>query len=220
MDIVQLGIIGAMQRCHPAITEAWLQWTGIYELEKADFSFMRVDHQEQMPTTAIGIKPSSGLSVTVNELADVLGIPEGSAQRERYPVLLPNSHVGHNNFWVSMAYREDYEVEGLVEFWWYLLVLRRKSLISASRDLLAALWGDAFAKTKRVVVSFDNPTIQAARRASDLMTNGAYQPPVSLKVLWPASRAAKHEGIEFDLSGDLRPKLGKALRELAIRRSI
>ena len=215
---IQLGAIGAMQRAHPALTETWLRWTGIPDLEFAEFNYTR--SEEGISSTQVMIAPRPRLSETIRHLCDGLGLDEKSPERERHPIFLANNHPGHNAFWQFVFKRDRNEVDGPLEFWWRFLVLRRRSLHQASKLLTHALFGDE-PFFDRAVVSFKGSSLgPVGRRSADILI-GPYQGPTSMVVTHPVIRKAKIEGLAFDLShGTFKSHLTATLQDLAIRRSV
>lgn len=211
---VQVGVVGAMQRAHPALTQLWLRWTGIPDLDAAEFGLMRAE-EHGPPDTSIWLKPKPGVQVGWSALCDVLGFSPEAPERRSMPIRLTMKSPAHNTFWQAMKNREMNDVDGPLEWWWRLLILRNRSVKRASRKLAIAVFGedDLF---NNCVLSFDNPSLLKEGRRSHELVPGGYSRPTRLLVCRAVHSKAKREGLAFSLDDDkLRAHLTAQLIELS-----
>jgi hypothetical protein len=216
---VQVGVVGAMQRAHPALTQLWLQWTGIDGLDTATFDTARTEENGESGSSIL-FSPKKGLGPGWGQLCDVMALPPDAAERRTMPVQLSARHPAHTAFWNAMIAREMNEVDGPLEWWWRLAIMRHRGLRTASRALIAAVFGLDDRMLKTATVGFDNPSIKPeARRAEDLLTTGRYSTPTHLLLVVPVGRDAKKQGLAFSLDdAKLRSRLTAALTDIATAR--
>ena len=214
---VQIGIIGGMQRSHPALTQLWLQWTGIPDLESARFDLSLPEHGSN-PATMVRLAAKSQYETTRTQFCDVLGLPEKAPERGRADVYLRAKHPGHSSFWGALRKRELEEVDGPIEWWWRLLVLRYKGIGRASRALIRETLGD---ELDHGVISFENPSLNpTGRKASELLVDGSYVQPKRVVVAFRIKRTAPHEGLAFSLEdASFKARFVSKLVGLAVSRS-
>ena len=207
-----------MQRCHPALTALWLQWTGIPDLERSEFGIGR--SEDGVPATAIRLGNSKRVMRTWALLADVLGAEPDAAVRRQNPLHLPKNDIGHATFWHWAKNRDSEVADSPLEWWWNLLILRRGGLKAASSVLLnQAIGDDEF--FDNAIVSFQNPTLQIQGRTAAVLLPGKYSSPTSMLVTKPVSRKSRTEGLAFDLSdAKFKVRLTTSLIDLAVIRTV
>lgn len=214
--LIQLSVIGAMQRSNPALTQLWLQWTGIRYLDLASFDTVRPD--EPGPSgTQITLAPKLDAREGWDALCDSLGIGADAQERRTMPIRLDAKHTGHSAFWQHMKERELTVVDGPLEWWWRLLVLRQRGIRRASRLLATRVFGDdPFCRA--AILSFDNPSLaKEGRRALDICTS--YKSPQAVVLSVPVSKGSKREALAFSLSdAKLRAHLTSSVIDLATTR--
>lgn len=219
--VVQIGVVGAMQRAHPALTQLWLQWTGVPNLEWATFNMGRAE-QGSMPVTNVDLSAKFGAQETWTQFGDVLGLPEDCPERRRMPIHLGSRAPFHKTFWEAMKRREMEEVDGPIEWWWRLMVLRYKGAKQASAALIRTTIGDDKI-LNNALVSFQNPSLKAGHRASRgryPILIGPYRQPTHLIVSLRVKRGAAHQGLAFAFSdATFRGRFVSRLIDLAVSRS-
>lgn len=197
-NTVQLGVIGAMQRSHPALTRLWLQWTGVPGLERAAFDMVRPEEGTN-PSTQIKLAAQSGVYQTWERLCDTLGMPQDAPERRSMPIHLRAKDKSHSSFWGAMKKRELEEVDGPIEWWWRLMVLRYRGVQKASKVLIREAIGDHGALDSGVI-HFNNPTLIAPDKPDDPIINGQYIQPTHVTVSFRVKWDETVEGLAFDLN--------------------
>jgi len=205
---VQIGVVGAMQRAHPALTELWLQWTGVPHLERCTFDLRR--DEKNVPVTSVKI-PALLATSTWPAFCDLLQAEEDSNERNQMPVELTAKNPAHDTFWSALRRRERDEVDGPLEWWWHLMQLRYKGIHKASRALLHELTDDRDVLF-RGLVHFVNPSLQPGHRARQILRSGTYRQPTHMNVVLRAPRKSAVEGFTFDLAN--APFKGKVVSTL------
>lgn len=196
----QLAIIGAMQRSHPALTQLWLRWTGIPDLEAAEFGLSRPEEGGH-PDTQVTLPPKAGIQVGWNQFCDAMGLAEDAQERRSMPIRLTSHHSAHSTFWASMYRREMQDVDGPLEWWWRLLVLRNRGIKRASKKLATAVFGED-AIFNDCVLSLENSSLlKEGRRAEEILANG-YRRPTRLLITRSVSLKSQREGLAFSLDDD------------------
>lgn len=196
----QLAIIGAMQRSHPALTQLWLRWTGIPDLEHATFGLMRAE-EGGPPDTSVTLPPKPGIQVGWSAFCDAMGLPEDATERRSMPIRITAKDQAHQTFWAAMYKREMNDVDGPLEWWWRLLVLRNRGIARASKKLAIAVFGED-AIFNDCVLSLENKSLlKEGRRAEDILDNG-YRRPTRLLITRSVSQKAQREGLAFSLDDD------------------
>jgi hypothetical protein len=218
LKTVQIGIVGAMQRAHPALTQLWLKWTGVPDLHQAAFDTVRA-LEGPRPATQVALAPTLHYEQTQEKFCDLLGAAPDAPERRFSNIHLVHKSPMHRAFWSSLKTRELANVSGPLEWWWRLLVLRLRSVRLASRVLLRNVFDDDpffdFA-----VLRFENPTLKGEGRRVEEIIGSAYEQPIKMVVSINAAQAARYEGLAFDLTADkLKSRLVPALVDLAISRS-
>lgn len=198
---VQISVIGAMQRAHPALTELWLQWTGVPDLEHATFDVVRAEEGTRRPATQVMLRPTARAEVTRARLCDLLGLPEGAPERRLMPVHLTGGSEAHGRFWANLRRYEMEQVDGPLEWWWRLCVLRCRGVRAASRSLLTALFGDEPA-FDHAVLRLVNQSLRASSTRASGMVDGRYVQPTHVQVTLRVSRKSRHEGLALALADD------------------
>jgi len=219
MRFVQVGIIGAMQRAHPALTQLWLRWTGIPGLDLATFDWSRSE-RGTLPASQIKLKATASLTTAWSGLCDALGLAPDAEERRRMPIYIPTKSGAHAAFWTAMQKRELTEVDGPLEWWWHLAVLRSGGPQLATKALLPMVFGDD-PIFDGAIMSFTNPSLKTAGRTADqVIENGQYTRPTHLVVTQRVSKKSKHEGLAVSLDDDtIRARLTRSLLDLAVFRS-
>lgn len=197
----QVAVIGAMQRAHPALTQLWLRWTGIPDLADAEFRVSRSEHEDAAPETSVMLPPRAGIQVGWNQLCDVMALPSDAEERRTMPIRIRSNSMAHQSFWESMKKRELTEVDGPLEWWWRLMILRNRSIKRASKKLLSAVFGED-PIFEGAILSIVNPSIlKEGRRSTDIVP-GQYKRPTDIIVSKSVDAKSKYEGLSFSLSDD------------------
>lgn len=206
-----------MQRAHPALTQLWLQWTGIPNLEWATFDLSAPEHGAN-PATFIRLAAKARYADTQSQLCDALRLPQDARERQRADVYLRGKHPGHGAFWAALKKRELEEVDGPIEWWWRLLVLRYRGVAKASRALIRETIGDDL---DHGVISLDNPSLnQSAKTVDGLLVEDKYIQPKSVVVAFRVKKSARHEGLAFSLEdGRFKARFVSKLIGLAVSRA-
>lgn len=220
VTVIQTSLIGAMQRAHPALTELWLQWTGIPDLEHATFDTARPEEAHQEPATRVTIGITPKYQTTWTALCDTLGLPPNAKERRQNPMHLAGKSYSHQSFWSAMRRRELQEVDGPLEWWWQLLVLRCRGVRAASRLLLGKLFGDE-PELDSAVINFVNPTLKTeGRRAKDVV-DGGYRQPSTMIIGMRVNRRSLTSGLAYPLDGDkVRTHFITTLLDTAVSRDL
>ncbi len=215
--VVQLGVIGAMQRACPALTQLWLDWTGVPGLSAAVFNLSRAQEAKQRNrVTLVEIPASTGAEVTRDRFCDQLGVAPDGTERRTMPIYLAHDSPTHRHWWVSLRNREMTEVDGPLEWWWQLHVLRSRGIRAASAHMIARLFPD-HDELKDGVIGFVNPTIKGIGSTSRELLVGQYQQPTHLTISLRAKVRAKVQGLEFSLAdGRLKARFVSGLLDLAV----
>lgn len=216
--VVQLGVIGAMQRAHPALTQLWLQWTGIPDLDRASFEMTRTDDGPH-PATNVQLLARPRVQETWRLFCDTLGIVDGAVERRKMPIYLGFKAPHHAVFWSAMKRRELNDVDGPLEWWWRLLVLRYRSIQRASQALIRSAIADEPALDKGIIV-LTNPSLKEEGRYAKKLIDGVYKQPTHVVVTMRCSREARHEGLAFSLSeATFRARFISKMIDLAVSRT-
>ena len=214
---MQLGVIGAMQRAHPALTQLWLRWTGIPDLERAEFRISRPE-EHGPPDTSIWLAPKAGIQAGWSALCDSMALPADAPERRSMPIRVTANSTAHSAFWAAMRQREMTEVDGPLEWWWRLLVLRNRDLKRASKKLAVSVFGEE-TFFDQCVITLENPSLKKEGRRIDEIINGGYTRPARLLVTRSVTSKAKKEGLAFSLDDDkLRAHFTSHLIRLATTR--
>lgn len=218
MKSAQVGLIGAMQRAHPALTQLFLRWTGIPGLEQAEFRVSRSEEQGP-PDTTIWLAPKAGVQEGWSALCDAMRLPPEAEERRSMPIRLTATSTAHGEFWEYLRHREMSEVDGPLEWWWRLLVLRNRDIKRASRKLTTSVFGED-PLFDNCVVSFDNESLsKEGRRAEELLVSKTYSRPTRFVITRSVGSKAKREGLAFHLDNDtLRAHVTAQLVALATTR--
>ena len=196
----QLAVIGAMQRSHPALTQLWLRWTAIPDLEQATFGLMRAE-EGGPPDTSVTLPPKPGILVGWTAFCDTMGLPPDSLERRSMPMRIAAKEAAHGAFWDAMLQRELNDVDGPLDWWWRLLVLRNRSIKRASKKLATATFGED-QLFDGCILSLENTSLaKEGRRADDLLVNG-YRRPSRLLVTRSVTGKSQREGLAFSLDDD------------------
>lgn len=216
--VIQIGVVGAMQRAHPALTQLWLQWTGVAGLEWATFDMVRPEYGSN-PATQVKLKATRGVTETWQTFCDLLSLPEKAPERQRMPIYLDARAPAHPAFWAALRRRELEEVDGPIEFWWRLLVLRYKSIQLASQILIREAIGED-QLLDRGIVGFNNPSLNREGRSSDkLLVAGTYSQPTHVVVSLRVKRTAKQQGLVFSFEdSNFKARFVSKLIDLAVSR--
>ena len=181
------------------MTSLWLEWTGIPNLQYAAFDVVR-SADSTIPTSQITLKPMPGLRSTWDRVCDIFGVPEDSSERDRMPIRASAYSDYHQNFWSHMIRRETDEVDGPLEWWWQLMVLRFKGVKRASNALLGYLFNDTM---KNGLVSFVNPSLNHVSTTRDKLLVGlTYSQPTQMYVSFRNGNVSNKLGIDFDLKDE------------------
>jgi hypothetical protein len=214
---VQVGVIGAMQRAHPALTQLWLQWTGVPNLDHAQFNMVRAERGSN-PSSSVKLAARSGIKQTWKAFCDLLGLPEDAPERRQMPIYLAGQADAHSAFWTALRRRELEEVDGPVEWWWRLMVMRYRGIQRASQILIQETLGDE-ALLDKGLISFRNPTMNRTGHRSEKLLAADYRQPTHVVVSLRVKRSTRHEGLAFSLSEDrFRGSFVSKLIELAVAR--
>jgi hypothetical protein len=216
---IQVGTIGAMQRAHPALSQLWLRWTGIPDLDMAEFGTSRSE-EHGVPDSSILLNARAIMSRPEGwaKLCDVLGFPEDSTERQTMPIRVLAKSPAHSTFWAAMKHREMAEVDGPLEWWWRLAVLRNRGLKTASKKLLVTVFGED-PLFDSAIASFENPSLNKEGRRAEEVIGKSYKPPTALLVTRSTSSKAKSQGLAFALTDDtLRARVTSSLIDLATSR--
>lgn len=204
-----------MQRAHPALTQLWLQWTGVPDLEWATFNLTPPENGSN-PATLINLAAKLRYEETQSTFCDLLRLPEKAPERRQSSIYLRGKHPGHSAFWSAMKARELTEVDGPIEWWWRLLVLRHQGIERASRTLIREALSDDLDSG---VIAFDNPSLKNAGRMARDIIDGGYRQPTRVLVAFRARRDSPHEGLAFSLAdASFRARFVSKLIELAVSR--
>lgn len=206
-----------MQRAHPALTQLWMRWTGIPGLDRATFDMTRSEEGPQ-PATHIHLSPRRDVQIAWKMLCDSMGLPEDAPERRKMPIYLPARGPQHLAFWANMKHRELTEVDGPLEWWWRLMVMRFRGVQRASKALIAQAIVDE-PELDRAVVSFRNPSLgEEGMRAKHIIVTG-YRQPTHVVVSLRTKRSSRHEGLAFSLDdATFRGRFISALVDLAVTR--
>ena len=218
-NYIQLGVIGAMQRAHPGLTQLWLQWSGIPNLEWAAFDLVRpeVGHN---PASQIKLSARKGLTYTWSDLCDTMSVPDDGSERRKMPIYLPSRHPGHSAFWGAMRKRELEEVDGPLEWWWQLMVLRFKGIQAASKALISEVLGEEESALMRGTVHLRNPSLNEGEKTAIKLARNSYRQPTHIVVSTRSKRSDRHDALAFSLSdATFKGRFVAALIDLAIRTS-
>jgi hypothetical protein len=210
----QLAVIGAMQRSHPALTQLWLRWTGIPDLEHAEFGLSRPE-EGGAPDTRVTFTPKAGVQSGWQAFCDAMGLEPDAVERRSMPIHLKAKSKAHLLFWQAMLQREMNDVDGPLEWWWRLLVLRNRGIKRASKKLATAVFGED-AIFNDCVLSLENRSLsKEGRRVENILVTG-YKRPTRLLITRSVSLKAQREGLAFSLDDDkLRALLTTRLISLA-----
>lgn len=218
MSYIQMGAVGAMQRCAPALTELFLQWTGIPGAERLTFNVSdlrtRVFEEGVDPPAHLGIVTEISVPAsspeTARHLSDFIELSSDAAQRRSPSMMTFDAHdPAHDAWWRNLA-AHDEEFVSPVEWWWRLLVLRSRGVRTASSRLLFALFGDLEELTGHLV-HFVNPSLNTgARTAEESIGPDGYHLPTHLDLTLPHGKVTT-----VDLDDALSARLSKVLIQIA-----
>lgn len=214
---VQIGVIGAMQRSHPALTELWLKWTGINGASRMEFGLGASEDRGAGPVTQILVSARDAHSW--KPFCDFLKLAEDDPARTTMPIRLGERSPAHQEFWGSLKKRELEEVDGPLEWWWRLLVLRQRGVHRASKVLLSSLFGEQ-PEFRGAVVSFINPSLKReGRRAEDILPLSSYESTKALALHFVGPREETKTSLEIALDdATLKLRLTSALIDLSVAR--
>jgi hypothetical protein len=117
------------------------------------------------------------------------------------PIRITAKEAAHEVFWDAMLQRELNEVDGPLEWWWRLLVLRNRSIKRASKKLAIAVFGED-QLFDGCILSLENKSLaKEGRRAEDLLVDG-YRRPSRLLVTRSVTSKSQREGLAFSLDDD------------------
>ena len=182
-NYIQIGVIGAMQRAHPALTQLWLSWAGSHNLAHAKFELVRSETSD-MPDTAVHFSTQGGLQDAITDFCDLCGFEPDDPARDRHPIRLEYGSDRHKVFWEAMIRREFSELESPLEWWWQLLVLRYRGVKPASKILISQAIS---ADIDSGLLSFSPPLGQGPRM-KDIITSESYCQPTSAIVSFKARK--------------------------------
>ncbi len=211
MTTIQIGVVGAMQRSHPALTQLWLRSQGIPGLEYCSFNMTR-DDQSPNPMTRIELAAiENQLAQLRAGLCDILGYAEDHVNQRSREVMVGADEEGHQNFWRYVKNREMTVVDGPLEFWWHLLVMRRRGIDRASKVLLRTL----APQLARGRVSWKG-VLKPGSHAGAICKK-QYEHPTALVVSFASHAEAQFDTVELDLLNlKFKAKVCQTLMELAI----
>ena len=196
-NYIQIGVIGAMQRAHPALTELWLSWTGSHNLSMATFDLSKSEYGE-MPDTAVSFSTRGGLHDAISDFCDVIGLKPDAPERDKHPIRIEHNSAHHKTFWENMISREFTQLESPLEWWWQLLVLRYRGIKPASRALISHAISP---EVDNGLLSF-SPPLGLGSKMSDIIS-GSYCQPKSVVVSFPMKKKDNQfDAISFSLSDD------------------
>ncbi len=198
---IQIALVGAMQRAHPALTQLWLRWLGVPDLEHTTFDLSTPQEYGGEPATRVTIGSTASYQEAWSGLCDLMGLAEGAPERQQNPIHIVARHPAHETFWLAAQRRELQEVDGPLEWWWRLLVLRCRGVRPASRLLLGKLFGDE-PDLDGAILRLHNPTLKAIGRTASEIIEGQYVQPTDLVIALRANRRATTEGLALPLSND------------------
>lgn len=215
MGYIQIGVIGAMQRCQPALTDLFLRWVGVAGLPSISFGIMKADEAGTELITRVGIPPSEGAVQCRDQMADFIGLDPGAEARGRFTWTFDKGSDIHARFWASCRERES-QVRSPIEFWWALHLLRSRNIRIASQRFLCNLFGEKNPIFDVAVVGFENPSIEWSGRSSRAMlVNGRYRQPVAIKIATPRGRNGDQDGLMGQIDLPLRGRIISSLMQLA-----
>jgi MoxR-like ATPase len=146
-------------------------------------------------------------------------VPEEAVERRKMPIYLGANYPHHAIFWSAMKRRELAEVDGPLEWWWRLLVLRYRGIQRASQALIRAAISDEPILDKGIIV-LTNPSLKEEGRYAKKLIDGSYKQPTHVMVTLRVSREAKHEGLAFALDdASFRARFISKMIDLAVIRS-
>lgn len=216
---VQIGVIGAMQRSHPALTELWFQWLDIPQLHLTEFGMGTPGEVGVLPHTSITLRPSAGSGVTWQRFCDLMAIEPDAVERRSMPIILNERHAGHKEFWKSAKKRELEDAEGPLEWWWRLLVIRQRGIRRASKVLLSSLFDDDTVSRGSPIVSFLNPSLKTEGRRASEVIDKVYASPTDMLVAFDVPLKSARQGLAISLSdAKLRARLTSSLIDLSTSR--
>jgi hypothetical protein len=194
-----------------------LQWTGIPDLDWATFDLSQPEYGSN-PSSFVRLAAKARYETTRTQLCDTLGLPEKAPERGKADIYLPAKHPGHSSFWKALRKRELEEVDGPMEWWWRLLILRYRGIARASRALIRETLGD---ELDHGIISFDNPSLESVgRTATELLVDGNYVQPKRVVVAFRIKRSAPHEGLAFSLEdASFKARFVSKLIGLAVART-
>ncbi len=213
---IQIGTIGAMQRVDPALTSLWLRWTGVPNLDRAEFNIQRSEVNGN-PCTSVKLMACDGIAESWRLFCNTLGMPDTAVERRSMPIYIAPNSTAHSMFWGAMKKREIAEVDGPVEWWWRLLVMRSKGIARASRTLLQAL-GDLDALDGGIV-GFVNPSLVAQKLPLDSIITDRYDQPTHVRVSFRVPRSSKVDAVDLGLVGDFRARFISTMIDLSVTAS-
>jgi hypothetical protein len=117
----------------------------------------------------------------------------------------------------AMRKRELEEVDGPIEWWWWLAVMRYRGIRKASEILISETIDDKILNGG--LISFRNPSLKEGTKShySRSILEGPYRQPTELVVSLKVKRSAKHEGLAFSFSdAKFKGRFVSRLIELAV----
>lgn len=204
-----------MQRAHPALTQLWCQWTGIPGIGGASFDLSQT---KRGPITLVGIPAGVDAKKTWGALSDFCGLAEDAPQRRQMPMTFASRDPAHEAFWTALKRRELTEVDGPLEWWWRLLIIRCGGIQRASRALIRTVVSSNPALDS-ALVCFDNPTLNPqAKTVQELIYKNKYSYPINMTLVFNKQKQDKHTSLAFSLSNDtFKARLVSGLIDLAVR---
>lgn len=176
-----------MQRAFPALTDLFLQWTGVPHLHEATFNVVHPTQTEGdsrggwEPHTCVEFPAVRGRE-PVAGFCDASGYPPEHKARMLSRLVVGARSAVHQNFWEAMEKRHQQVADSPVEFWWHLLCLRSRGVDRASRALLTNL-GLVDLMPRRAVVTWENKKLTSAgRTAAEILSDGTYERPGAMVV--------------------------------------
>ena len=179
--MIPISLIGAGQRSIPALTSLFLRWTGIPDLERVSFGYER--GRKTGPCSNLRFPPGRNTPQTIMAMHDVLG-SEADERVVRQNLILAYNDYRHDRWWRYLVTRELQEVQGPLEWWWWLACLRHGGLKQASISMMGFMGVDA-RHAKRALLSFVNPSLPATTGKLVESENTTYEPPMALRISWP-----------------------------------
>jgi hypothetical protein len=212
---IQIGVIGAMQRAHPALTQLWCQWTGLPGMANVAFNLSPAKHG---PATLISVPSGTEAKASWAALSDLCALPADAPQRRQMPMAFAARDPAHGAFWQALKQREMQGVDGPLEWWWRLLILRCGGLNRASRVLSRIAIGSE-PELDHALVYFENPSLSPqAKNVQELLVTKRYSQPTKLVLVFNKQSHEKHSSLAFTLSdATFKARLVSGLIDLAVR---